>query len=537
MPELAAPWALLGLALIPLIRWLHLFRLQGPPVAVSALFLWQALVGDQRGAARNPRPEPQWWWRAGIATLLVLALADPRLPASAPATEVWWDDAPSMQAVEQGRTRDAAAIEGLLAAAAGTGVAALDLHSLRGGGSMLALRDADRAGWQDAIARWLDGLAAADHARSAPHPLPNLDPQRVHWLVSDGASADLAAWAASQPLNRVIAVGAATENLALTRLAVRAAPGRGPGGAGLVLVHNAGRHNAPAEIEIVAGERVLHRTRLDLAPDSTVQVAFRVAGEPRDIEARLRRLDATPEALTGDDSLRLTLASFTRPIGVLVTGHCPAAVERALSAHPGLVRVTAPAASPAQLQIACTEQAPPGGPPLLWLPTASGSTLVASGDAYWLDGAAGGDARLPITTQVRVLAPPGQAAGRTLLAIDGRPLAVLQSGARPAVTLLLDPGDGPFAGSAAFARLFAGLTERLLDRDLLVAVAATARPRSSSNIAPGMLATRAGGAAVRPAQASASMTAWLLWPAALLLAWDLSAVARRRPLAATTAGR
>jgi len=523
LPEFAAPWVLLGLVLVPVIRWLHHYRRQGPPIEVSALFLWQGLRSDESGAVRSPRPEMPWWRRAGVAALLVLALAAPQLPVpEAETVQVWWDDAPSMGAVEQGRSRHAAAIEGLLGAAAASGVASLRLSALRGGPA-LELVAADRDAWAAAIAQWLDRLPPADGVA----PLPVLDPQGIHWLVSDGAGVGLDTWAAWQPLSRVIAVGAATENIAITRLALRAAPGRDRAVAGLVLVHNAGRRPASVELTVSAGERVLHRERLEPMPATTVEVPFMLPAPPAGLEARVRRLDGVPEPLGADDSLSLAPASFAQPHAVSVSGVCPAAVDWALAAHPGLTAAPVSEQGGARLQIACTERPPVGGPPLLWLPTPPGATRLVSGDAFWLDAPPGGDARLPLGTARRITAPPGPELGDPLLTVDGDPLAVLRPGPRPAVTLLLDLREGPFARSAAFARIFAALTDRLMEEDLLAPLAAVSRPEAVTRIAPSALEVTGTPPPVPVGRVSLGLTPWLLWLATLLLTWDLSVVWRR----------
>ena len=534
MPEFAAPWALVGLALIPLIRWLHHYRRQGPSVDVSAVFLWQGLRPDERGAMRTARPEAAWWRRAGIAGLVVLALADPRLPLhEAETVHVWWDHAPSMQALEQGRSRHAAAIERLLEAAAGSGVATLHLRALRGVEPPLELGATNREASRTLIEQWLDRLPPAVGGA----PLPLLDPRYMHWLVSDGASADLSAWAALQPLNRVIAVGAATENIAITRLAARPAPGSNLTVAGIVLVHNAGQRSSPVELTVSTGEQIVHRVRLELAPAATVKAAFSVNTPPARLEARVRRLDGTLEPFGADDSLSLALASFAQPIPVLVNGLCPAAINRALAAHPRLVRATTSAPDAAKLQIACTDQPPSGGPPLLWLPRSQAATRLVSGDAYWLDAPPGGDARLPLGTPAQLAPPPGTDVGQAILAIARQPLAILRSDPRPAVTLLLDLDQGAFAESAAFARIFATLTDRLLGEDLLAPRAVAFRPEVMTGIAPRELGLSGAPRAAPPGRASFGFAPWLLWLAVLLLAWDLFAVMRRSSVVVTTGTR
>jgi hypothetical protein len=48
-----------------------------------------------------------------------------------------------------------------------------------------------------------------------------IDTTSAHWLVTDGASERVRVWAQQADIERIIQVGTSTENVAVTRLAVR----------------------------------------------------------------------------------------------------------------------------------------------------------------------------------------------------------------------------------------------------------------------------------------------------------------------------
>ena len=75
MLSVSAPIWLAGLAVIPLIWWLH--RLGDPDAAapVSAAFLFHTQADEAKTSHALPRANPLWILRATLFSLLVLALA------------------------------------------------------------------------------------------------------------------------------------------------------------------------------------------------------------------------------------------------------------------------------------------------------------------------------------------------------------------------------------------------------------------------------------------------------------------------------
>ena len=79
-------------------------------------------------------------------------------------------------------------------------------------------------------AKALDNLAAepattkgavAESGEPRLPPPQALDPSRAHWLVTDGADADVNAWAVTAPIARRLQVGRAADNVGITRVSAR----------------------------------------------------------------------------------------------------------------------------------------------------------------------------------------------------------------------------------------------------------------------------------------------------------------------------
>ncbi len=162
------PLWLAGLALVPLIWWLHRFAGEGPRVAVASLTLWREASGAVDVAARKAsHADPAWRRRALIAALLVSALAQPQWMRGEPPLTIWVDNSTSLFTVENGRTRLATLIE-LARRAAG------------------ASRAATWRTLENPSASLLPG--AITPALVLEPPAPSLLPSsHEHWLLTDGA--------------------------------------------------------------------------------------------------------------------------------------------------------------------------------------------------------------------------------------------------------------------------------------------------------------------------------------------------------------
>jgi len=103
--SVATPAWLLGLLLVPAIRWLHRGGPQRRAVPVASLALWRrAETTGPAAGARRP-PDPAWRRRALLAALLSLALAGLQSAAPLERITLWVDDSLSMLTREDGGTR------------------------------------------------------------------------------------------------------------------------------------------------------------------------------------------------------------------------------------------------------------------------------------------------------------------------------------------------------------------------------------------------------------------------------------------------
>jgi Mg-chelatase subunit ChlD len=355
MPEWSHP-ALLGLlVVVPLLRRLHRRHEAEAEVVVPALFLWPARPATAAGR-RGRKVDPRWRLRAAAAALLVLAAAGPSLlRPGGRRVEVAVDDGPSLRAREREGTRRDAAAAALAAALAKARPAEVRLVSLAHRGRTLDLAPDDPAGWAAAIDAWL-----APARVPAPPPAPAaLDRGRERWLLTDGADPRLHAWARDVPFERVIGVGEATENDAVTGLAARPSLRDPERLRALVRVTNGGTEAARRRIAIEADGRLVHEEDVALAPGRTLTRAF---DAPADATALTTRLGAG-DAVAEDDSLTLPLDRLRRA-RVRVDPGCGPHLRRALARHPGLVPADG---GHADLAVACGGAPPADGAAGLWV--------------------------------------------------------------------------------------------------------------------------------------------------------------------------
>ena len=211
MVGLSVPWWLIALAVIPLVRWLHRWQAPLSNTPVSAIFLWDKAGFTGTGGETRHTPDPAWRRRALIASLLVVALAEPWWQRDGGLVSVWIDDSLSMTATEQGISRLA------------NGLLVLD-QALQDSGSgrvtLRSLSDPSRAvQGNDPLAFDANTWLAASQGEPRPLSAALLSPEHAHWLVTDGANERLVEWAEDAPLARVITFGNATENVAVTPFA------------------------------------------------------------------------------------------------------------------------------------------------------------------------------------------------------------------------------------------------------------------------------------------------------------------------------
>ena len=481
------PWWLLALVAVPLIWWLHRRDAPLARYPVAALFLWEAAAEPAGSGSARRSPDPAWRRRALIAALLALALAAPYVETQPVAVTAWIDASLSMQAVETGASR----IEHARA-------------ELR--------RALDEDGYAEVVTRTL------------PRPLPEtLARDTAHWLVTDGADAQVNAWAEHVPLERVIRVGTATENVAVTRLAARRLSSAPDRFGVLVAATNLGDRPAERLLVIDGDGTSLLRERLAIAAGATVH--RRVVAGPATITAALDAGDV----LQADDRLSIPAREFA-PTAVSVDAGCGPSLRRAVEQHPALT--VAPGSD--ALAIECPSDSLPAPAPaetarIRALRTA---TRPLPARPAWLPVPGVQFATVRLTAGVPAGRWPAQPDGRGLVALTaaGGPLVVATpTGAgRHGVDTVIDLADPAFAREPAYAPFVAALVDIALGRPTLDPVVSRTNDLRESTIRP--LPVTAGTATAEPPFASRRLplTDALLLAALLVLALDGLRLTRAR---------
>lgn len=522
MPEVsAAGWLLAALLAPALVWWLHRLRGGRRVRRVAAAYLWQAPAPDAAARGR-PRPRARGPWRRRAAALacLCLALAGPLWPGDAVRPiSVWVDDSASMHVLEAQGSRLEIAARALADALAERPPGPVTLHALGSPGRRLALAPGEaRAG---RILAWLRAPGADPPATPQPPAPAALAAAETHWLVSDGADPDLAAWAARAPIARVLRVGARSANSGLVRIALRPSLARPGTLAGLVTARNAGPAAARRRLVVRAGDRTLLEATLDLAPGASETRAFALAAPATlPVTARL----APADALAVDDALALHAAPATLP--VTMAPACGRTVRAAVAAHPALAPGTAGGRG---LGIHCGPDRPRTGP-ALWFRSAGTRAPLRAPLAWHGHPALPGPAHpdlAPAMLRRSVPATSGADPSAGVILSDAGGALVLAHGGG-VVEVRLDMDWPPFAGRPVAAALFARLADAAAGTALLAPVAAATRPPAALGIAPGALPPATPPAAAAARHGAVDLTVPAALAAALLILADLLAGAARR---------
>jgi len=508
----ATPTWLLGLLLVPVIRWLHRGGPRLRTVPVSSLALWRkaATPGPAAGARRPP--DPAWRRRALLAALLSVALAGPRLAVPVGRVTLWVDDSLSMLTRESGGTRLETGLATVARELSSAGRSDVEVRTL--GNPWQA-----RAGLTPEVVAVL--VKEAGQREPAPPPAGLRLADRQHWLLTDGADPRLTGPDAGAMYARVFRLGEATRNVGVVRLAARRSL-REPDRLDVELqVRNGGDVVEERVALLESGSGEVARWPLRLEPGASVS---RSAVAPS--SAGLRVVLQSRDALEADDTLALdaqTLAARR----VAVDARCPAAILAALRTHPALR--PAGVAAPAELAVECGASVGTAAVPRIRF------ALDQVPEA--LDGPWTWSSNVGAAQRRRIEGLPLRAAGRLapradgdsqLLAVGGTPLIVRRrTGGAPLIETALDPESRGGVDRPAAPLLVALLVDEALSASLLDAVAVVERDAQSVMVAPradpGVVTTSVG----RQVTQSRDGTRPLLVAALLVLLWELAALLLR----------
>ena len=508
----ATPAWLFGLLLVPVIWYLHR---TGPILRrhpVASLDLWRDARPDAMQAGQRRRADPAWIRRAIVAALLSLALAGPTLPRGGERVTLWVDDSLSMQTRQSGQTRLERGLDLAAKALRAAGVRDVETRLLS-------------SPWRAGLERGAPGRAAvaSQAGRSEPQlPDPSqLDRSRSHWLLTDGADASVNAWLAAAPVTRVFQVAEDSRNVGIARLSARPQPADAMALAIQVQLTNSGDRAESRRVVVTADGGVVGAREVSIAPGSTSAIQFEARAPVRSVEARASPTDA----LAADDTDAVDTSSLV-PVATVVDPTCPAAVIRAIRAHPAL-RVSGD--SDARLVVDCGG-ATSANPTLPRIRVAGGAPEAIDGSTLrWAPGFAD---RLPRVSIAPSLRSRGRldAAGRTdsvLLEAGAEPLVVLRYGPPRVVETALDLSAPETANEDSLPLLVGLLVDVAMGEDLLSRSAAAGRGSLASKVGP--LETLQARFETAPSVQSRESTLLLplLLLAMALLLWDVGALGRR----------
>ncbi len=505
----ATPAWLAGLVLLPMIRWIHRGGAHRRAMPVSFLALWRSTVATRPAPGERQPPDPAWRRRAVLAALLFLALAGPRLVEERTVVTLWVDDSLSMLTREEHGTRLA---EGL--ARARTLGAELPGAEVE----VRALSDPwrSRGAFTEATVAAL--AARAGRAEPSAPPAALLRPDRLHWLVTDGADAVVFAWPGDRHPDRTIQVATVTRNVGLERISARRSLDD-PDRYDLMLkVTNGGAAVETREVVFATETGEIARSVQRLEPGTSALVTASMHAAPR-----LRAFLQPADALTEDDEIVLDLGVLRRH-PVTVDASCPRALLGAIRTHPALIVRNEGAA-----EVAIDCGASRGGGDAGTLHVRMERTPVAlQGVAQW-DSSVPGSMRVALDGDVLRTAARLQASrsDTVLLAIGGEPVIVRRSGAANVVETSIDFTSADSARLWQTPLLVDFMFQNLLGRPLLDDIAGVDRGVRSTVVLPIGPARENGPARPITSSAAKDWTPMVLAVALLVLLWEIVSLARQ----------
>jgi hypothetical protein len=500
--SLVTPAWLAGLLLVPVIRWLHRGGAHRRVLPVSHLGLWQGSAASAAAAVEGRKPDPAWRRRALLAALLLLALAGPQFALQRHRITLWIDDSLSMLTREAEGSRLALGLAQARAALAALGDAEVEVRTLGDP-------------WRDLGPAAVEARVAAGRKPPAVPPAALLGRERLHWLVTDGAHAELQRWPAPHRPDRIVQVGAADRNVGLVRLAARR-HAADPGRLDLLLdLINGGAAAETRELVWRADGTEVARSTQRLGPAASAQVNL-VLAAAKQVSVILEPADALAE----DDRIAIDLGSFRRR-AVAVDATCPKAVAAAVAVHPALV--AAGGGQQADAAVHCAAQEPPGRLPVLRIH--GERTPVRAGGLPMWSPPVPHERRWPLAAERLPLAAslqprPGD---RVLLALGSKPAIIARAGVPPAVDTSLDFASMGAAGGSEAPLLLDLMLEQLLGQRLLDPVVAAERDPAVSKVVPSAPEARAAPPRSAPTL-ERDLTRWLLGAALIVALWEIAAL-------------
>ncbi len=473
MIGLESPLWLLLLGLIPLIRWLHRFRLQSRILPATTLFLWEKL---QRSTSLNGspgKPDPRWILRAIICTCLIFALSSPfQQTTREPAIDVWLDDSVSMFSLEQNQSRLQIAAQKLHSYLRSHKPSTIQIHSLGDPTSQLSLDPENPTSWHSSLILW----ASQPGAEPSPPAITSLSSRNRHILITDGADKTLNLWAESAPLAALIQVGEQTQNLTLSHLSLRQSLINPSDISGTVQIDNVGDTAHQARLLIKQQNQLIESLTIEVPAFGSYAATFSIL--PGKAGLITASLESENDALLLDNLLTLDVDKLQATIRYQSLGNCPAQVKTVIDSHSAFISTE----KNAELLINCSGNLGTSAEPTLMIHQAKNITRTME-TAHWHTQTPLEFPALPAGLPYHQKTPLLSSSGSPILSADNRQLISKRIGNPDIIDLYIDVSDTRFTRQANFPLLIFALISMLTEHNLEVSPIVQSRDSSASRIA------------------------------------------------------
>lgn len=474
MISFQAPFWLLLLALLPLVRWLHRFRQQSRTFPSTTLFLWRNIQHHKSSDGTLSKPDPRWLLRALLISLLILSLAEPGLQTNnRPSIEVWLDDSLSMFVQEGKQQRIQTAIQQLQHYLLKSDPSAIQIHSLGNPALLLKLDPVDSASWSARLNEW----TSRPRGEPSPPPPATLSPYSDHVLLTDGADITLNQWAQSASLHHTIQVGEETQNIALTQLSLRQPLNQSDNIDALARIDNLGKTPQKARLILQHETQIIDVQKLDLPPSGKTIVTFSIPALSR--KSLDARVESVNDPLPLDDSLSLESDRLNPLLRYEKRGSCSQNILAVLDSHPRIIQDK----KQADVIIDCSGNADESDRPTLRLHPPR-SIQKTTQTAHWHSNLTMEPLRMTAGLPYNNEAPALNANAIPILSADGRMLILKQNKTTQAIDSYLDYSNPVFARYPEYPLLIFSLIAEVTGRNMDIVPFIAARELNASRITP-----------------------------------------------------
>ena len=389
--------------------------------------------------------------------LVFVALSQPQWHTKLQHITIWVDNTKSMHTLESGKPRIEYGFSRLIKQLTSYKNYDIVIRSISSPHESLSI---DITKSQTGAIRQLNDWAKNPSEKSSIPLAMFLNDDSEHWLLTDGADNNIAAWIKKFPFNKIIYIGNENENVSISRLTSR--PSLILPGVSKVMVGitNHGARNAKRKLHFSIDGTDKTDRNISIPPDGINIQEYEIG---RDFKGSLTASISPADALELDD--KLTLRVSDKAAMIAVSDACPRHLLTTLSVLPW-VQSTTNLKKPYDLFISCNDFKPANSSPQVIFHSGKKSHPVDGVPRWHNNTASMKDLFLDSSWLNAFLQTSAGAQGEVLLESQDMPLITLSGTNKDTIHVWIDLKTSSLRDRSEYPVLIAGLIEIALNRSL-----------------------------------------------------------------------